>query len=166
MRSQILKIVNKILEKKPVNIVSCLGTEMQLKLLKLQPVFKRVIYIDAQKIENLCYDNLEIAAKNYIPSHSFLFSFDLNEFHCNGETHKTINELLNGVEYNETTDYKRFMKKLENGWCTKGIQNESDIYKYLDYLCELIDNIKKNGIKEPTLNDKGIQVCIDENGRV
>ncbi len=161
------KIINRIIVYIPDIIIKFTPQKIQLELLKFQPKFNRVIYVNADQISNLCYPEL-IGEKNKVSSHSFLFSADLKKYKCKGGSHLTIKQLMSGIKYEETSDYKRLKNKLEKfGKTTKGVKKEADIIAYLKKVELLIQNIQKNGINVPKFeSDQGIQVCIDENGRI
>mgnify|MGYP006431346289 CR=1 FL=1 len=139
-----------------------LPKHMQLSILNRQPPIARVVWVNVAQVDNLSHH----ALIGSLDRDTFRFTQPLDSWKDTGNTHHLIQELKEGHAPKETTEYQLLARMIAEGEAPKGLYRESDAVAYIHGIERLIADIRREGVRVPTQQDKGIQVVVDENGRL
>jgi len=143
--------------------LAILPPAVQVRLLARQPNIERVICVDIGQVANLSYAEL----RGRLDRRSLRFDWPLADWEDSGETHHLIRDLEAGVLPAETEEYRRLMELVERGERPKGASTPEQVLEYIEGVRALVERVRRQGIETPgRRGDRGIQVCIDENGRL
>lgn len=149
-------------EKLPLGLQDRMPAAFQRKALRYQPPIPRVIRVDISTVANLCYTALQ----GSISARRFIFSTDLRRWSDLGVGHHFVRDIRAGRSLEETEDYQMLMRLIADGRQPKGLRNRDEVLAYLARVIDVFEDIEANGMREPSPRDRGIQVCVDEGGRL
>lgn len=139
-----------------------LSARTQYKLLDHQPAIRRVIHVDIQRVADLCYPRLE----GCLEHRSMAFEIPLAEWCHGGGGDHFVRDVESGLALTQTREYRNLMAMIEAGHRPKGLSSHDAVVGYLEGVLTIFESIRNRGFRTPDDTDRGIEVCIDETGRL
>jgi hypothetical protein len=75
-------------------------------------------------------------------------------------------DLEAGLPLHETREYYNLMRMIESGRRPKGLRDDKEVLTYLEGVVDTFNRIREQGLDRPDHRDRGIEVCVDETGRL
>ena len=139
-----------------------LSAHTQYRLLDHQPAIRRVIHVDIQRVADLCYPQLE----GCLERRSMAFAIPLAHWWHGGGGDHFVRDVESGLVLTQTREYRNLMAMIEAGHRPKELSSHDEVIAYLEGVLTIFERIRSRGFRTPDDTDRGIEVCIDETGRL
>lgn len=146
----------------PAFLLKRLPARTQYRLLCHQPSIDRVINVDIRRVADLCYPQLE----GCLERQSMAFATPLAGWRDGAGGDHFMRDVESGLPLTKTREYRNLMAMIEAGHRPKGLGSHHEVIHYLEEVLAIFEIIRDQGFRNPDETERGIEVCIDETGRL